>query len=369
MKIYLVGGAVRDKLLGLPIKEKDWVVVNATVQEMLALGYRQVGKEFPVFLHPKTGEEYALARMERKVKLGYQGFSFDASPDISLEEDLLRRDLTINAMAEAEDGKLIDPYHGRDDLKAKLLRHVSPAFAEDPVRILRVGRFLARYASLGFSLAPETISLMKNMVQAGEVNALVAERVWKELERALSEKNPEKFFAALAACSALPILFPDIQMDEAGIKALIAAAKLTNKSAICFAALLHTLDTKQIAALSLRYRIPNHFKDLANLTALHHAKALSSKKLPAESILKLFNSMDVYRREPRFLDFLIACKAIADMNNTAFDMQWLHEGVKAVKSVNVPALIAENLSGQALAIAIMEKRLGKIKEWLEGEKK
>ena len=274
MKIYLVGGAVRDKLLGLPIKEKDWVVVNATVDDMLALRYRQVGKEFPVFLHPKTGEEYALARMERKVKPGYQGFTFDTSPDVSLEEDLIRRDLTVNAMAEGEDGKLTDPYGGKKDLDAKVLRHVSPAFAEDPVRILRVGRFFARYAQLGFTIAPETIALMKQMVQAGEVNALVAERVWKELERALGEKNPEKFFEALAICDALPILFPGIQINSDGMKALTAAAILSDKSVIRFAALLHALpDAKQtISSLCDRYRVPNSFRELALLTATHYAK-------------------------------------------------------------------------------------------------
>src|SRR3990167_6080610 len=227
MKIYLVGGAVRDQLLGLPVKEQDWVVVGATIEEMLTAGYRQVGKEFPVFLHPKTGEEYALARMERKINPGYKGFTFDTSKDVTLEEDLSRRDLTINAMAETPEGELVDPFHGKKDLEQKILRHVSPAFAEDPVRILRVGRFLARYAHLGFHIAPETITLMRHMVKVGEVNALVAERVWKELERALGEKNPEKFFEALANCEALAILFPDLPIDSIGIKALVKATQLT----------------------------------------------------------------------------------------------------------------------------------------------
>src|SRR3990167_2277218 len=231
MKIYLVGGAVRDKLLGWPVKERDWVVVGATVNDMLGLGYRQVVKEFPVFLHPKTNEEYALARMERKTEPGYKGFAFDSSPTVTLEEDLLRRDLTINAMAiavEDVDKKkpaIIDPYHGQDDLNKKLLRHVSPAFAEDPVRILRVGRFLARYASLGFKVAPETTELMCKMTAAGEVDALVAERVWKELERALGEKNPEKFFDVLASCHAMSILFPHLHVDGAGMAALKEAVK------------------------------------------------------------------------------------------------------------------------------------------------
>lgn len=195
MKIYLVGGAVRDQVLGLPVKEKDWVVVGATVDDMLRAGYRQVGKDFPVFLHPKTGEEYALARTERKVGRGYTGFAFDAAPTVSLEEDLKRRDLTINAMAQTSTGEIIDPYHGQEDLEKKILRHVSPAFAEDPVRILRVARFNARF---GFDVAPDTLQLMRKMVAQGEVDALVAERVWKELERALLEQHPENFFYCIS---------------------------------------------------------------------------------------------------------------------------------------------------------------------------
>src|SRR3990167_4434003 len=242
MKIYLVGGAVRDQLLGLPVKERDWVVVGATINDMLKLGYKQVGKEFPVFLHPKTKEEYALARMERKVKPGYQGFTFDTSPIVTLEDDLIRRDLTINAMAEDEDGALIDPYHGKADLEAKILRHTSPAFSEDPVRILRLARFLARFASLGFSIAQETHDLMQTMVQNGEVDALVPERVWKEFERSLREPNPEKFFEVLAACHALPRLFPSIAIKSDGMAALLAATTLTRQPLVRFAALLH--DTK-----------------------------------------------------------------------------------------------------------------------------
>lgn len=370
MKIYLVGGAVRDKLLGVPVNERDYVVVHATIDDMLALGYRQVGKEFPVFLHPKTNEEYALARMERKVKPGYQGFSFDTSPTVTLEEDLIRRDLTINAMAEDQDGSLIDPYGGQQDLKAKLLRHVSPAFAEDPVRILRLGRFYARYASLGFQIAPETIELMKKMVQAGEVNALVAERVWKELERALGEKNPEKFFEALDSCGALPILFPTIQMEGAGIKALIAAAYLDNNPLIRFAVLLFALpDAKQaIADLCNRYRVPNDFRELATLTALHHEKAIHFNQLTADALLTLFNALDIYRREPRFHLFLITCKAIANAAHESFDMQTLHAGAHAAKSADVQTLLAQGLTGKALADAIMDSRLIKIEDWLKNKK-
>ncbi len=368
MKIYLVGGAVRDKLLGLPVKERDWVVVGASVNDMMKLGYKQVGKEFPVFLHPKTGEEYALARMERKVKPGYKGFSFDTSPDVSLEDDLIRRDLTINAMAETEDGTLIDPYQGKRDLEQKMLRHVSPAFAEDPVRILRVGRFLARYAYLGFRVAPDTIALMRNMVEAGEVNALVAERVWKELERALSEKNPEKFFEVLAVCGALPILFPGHDMQGPGIKALKAAVQLTRDPPIRFAALMNTLDdldklSNYINELCHRYRIPNAYKELAKLTARYHAQALRAKSMSAEELVQLFYALDIFRREQRFNQFLIACQAIEE----EFNSHWLKACAHAAKSYDVQELIAQGLNGQALAVKIKEKRREKIEEWLYSE--
>src|SRR3990167_1942182 len=250
MKIYLVGGAIRDQLLGLPIKERDYVVEGATIEDMLKLGYRQVGKEFPVFLHPKTNEEYALARMERKVKPGYKGFTFDTSPNVSLEDDLLRRDLTINAMAETPDGELVDPYGSKKDLDEKILRHVSMAFAEDPVRILRIGRFLARYYHLGFRIADETMTLMTSMVKAGEVDALVAERVWKELERALGEKNPEQFFRVLEQCEALVKLFPEIATKPDCISWIAthpSGARDDNAcSDIRFAVLLHTCDKQEI---------------------------------------------------------------------------------------------------------------------------
>ncbi|MBV8802084.1 MAG: multifunctional CCA tRNA nucleotidyl transferase/2'3'-cyclic phosphodiesterase/2'nucleotidase/phosphatase, partial [Gammaproteobacteria bacterium] len=254
MKIYLVGGAVRDQLLGIPVKEKDWVVTGATVQDMLNQGFRQVGKDFPVFLHPKTHEEYALARIERKIGRGYTGFTFDTSPTVTLEEDLLRRDLTINAIAETPEGEIIDPYHGREDLAKKILRHVSSAFAEDPVRILRVGRFAARF---NFPVAEETINLMKQMVAAGEVDALVPERVWKELERALTEKYPFQFFAVLEKCEALEILFPHISIDNPGILALKQDIHLPTNSQVRLAILLHALSIEDINTFCDRYRIRN----------------------------------------------------------------------------------------------------------------
>jgi len=368
MKIYLVGGAIRDYMLHLPVKERDWVVVGATENDMLKLGYKQVGKEFPVFLHPKTGEEYALARMERKTKPGYKGFVFDTSPAVALTDDLLRRDLTINAMAQTEEGELIDPYHGKQDLEKKILRHVSPAFAEDPVRILRIARFLARYAHQGFHIAPETITLMRSMVASGEVDALVAERVWKELERALAEKNPEQFFAVLAKCDALHTLFPNLPIDGMGMKALIAATPITQQPIIRFAALLHALPEPKQAVLSLakRYRIPNQFQTLALLTALHHQKALQAPNLSAEELLQLLYSLDVFRREERFKDFLAACQAIASTQGAHFEPNWLMKCTRKVKSIDIQPLIAQGFEGQKLANKIKEERYKKLAKWLTG---
>ncbi len=337
MKIYLVGGAVRDEKLGRPIKERDYVVVGASVQEMKDLGYRQVGKEFPVFLHPKTGEEYALARLEKKVNPGYTGFTFDTSPDVALVDDLRRRDLTINAMAETSDGELIDPYHGMDDIKAKMLRHVSPAFGEDPVRILRVARFYARYAHLGFRVADETINLMREMVACGEIKALVAERVWKEVERALGEKNPAKFFELLNQCDALASLFPELSLQSDGMRALIAATDLSADTLIRFAALLHTFSEakKTIPAFCKRYRVPNAYRELALLAALHHAHALNAKNLSADELLDLFMKLDIFRREARFEKFLVVVAAIAHVRGVSFDAAWVKECAGAAKGLDI----------------------------------
>jgi tRNA nucleotidyltransferase (CCA-adding enzyme) len=276
MEIYLVGGAVRDRLLGLPVKEKDWVVVGATADDMLKKGYRQVGKDFPVFLHPKTREEYALARMERKVGRGYTGFDFDASPAVTLEQDLLRRDLTINAIAERSDGGLVDPYQGKADLDKKILRHVSPAFVEDPVRILRVARFTARFAQFGFTVADETVKLMQAMVKSGEVDALVAERVWKELERALQEASPAEFFHVLTACGADKVLFPALQ--ETNLTALLRAAALSTDGEVRFAALLYNLSRQDIQDFCDRYRVPGTYRELALLVAAHHHDYVEADK-------------------------------------------------------------------------------------------
>ena len=367
MKIYLVGGAVRDQLLGIPIKERDYVVVGATEEDMRHLGYTQVGKEFPVFLHPKTKEEYALARAERKVTAGYKGFTFDTSQEVNLENDLKRRDLTINAMAiDQETNHLIDPYGGKTDLHHKILRHVSSAFIEDPVRILRVARFYARYAYLGFRIAEETILLMQKMVALGEVNALVPERVWKEFERALLEKNPEKFFEALALCEALPILFPDLSLSQIGMKALIAATSLTMDGSIRFASLFHDLpeSKKSISLLSKRYCLPNVYQELATLVAEHHEKALKARTLSADDLLDLLSALDIFRREKRFEKFLVACQAIADANKISFDPTFLMACMKTAKSVDVQELIDQGLTDQALAEQLKKRRREKIKAFI-----
>lgn len=366
MEFYLVGGAVRDKLLNLPIKERDWVVVNATPNEMIALGYRQVGKDFPVFLNPKTNEEYALARRERKVGPGYKGFTFDTSQLVKLEEDLARRDLTINAMAESKSGQIIDPYHGKQDLEKKVLRHVSPAFSEDPVRVLRVCRFLARYYHLGFKIAPETLLLMKQMVINGEVNALVPERVWKETERALSEKNPEQFFLALDQCGALPILFPELSLKSTGIDALVTATKHHEATPIRYAVLFFdvTEPKSDLLTLAARLRVPSAYHDLALLTARHHMTMINAHKLTSHQLLDLFYQLDVFRREPRFNQLVTTCAMIAETEKHFFAINWLKECVQNVKSFPVAQLLAQGLSGQELAESLKRQREEIIKDFI-----
>ncbi len=365
MIIYLVGGAVRDQLLGLPVKEKDWVVVGATVEQMLQQHYRQVGKEFPVFLHPQTHEEYALARKERKVAPGYKGFTFEANENVTLEDDLLRRDLTINAMAQSLEGELIDPYHGKEDLERKILRHVSPAFAEDPVRILRVARFAARYAQRGFIVAPETIQLMQNMVKAGEVDALVAERVWKEFERALSESSPNCFFKVLAECQALSILFPMIQLNSAGLKALEIASQLSQDTLVRYAALMHDRNLEDLAWISKRYRLPTEYRQVAQMLITHQHDLLHFDTLQAAAVLNLLSSMDALRREKRFLRVLEAMQAIAQLKQKPFSIQTVITLWHMVKQIDIQPLIKQGLPGALLAEKIKSLRLEKIAEFLK----
>ncbi len=344
MEIYLVGGAVRDKLLGIPIKDRDYVVVGATPEEMEKKGFKPVGADFPVFLHPETKEEYALARTERKSGKGYKGFTVYAAPDVTLEDDLRRRDLTINAMAEAEDGTLIDPFDGQADLREGYLRHVAPAFVEDPVRVLRVARFAARFDQRGFRVAHDTHALMKEMVDNGEVDHLVAERVWAELEAVLGEAKPSRFFDVLRGCGALARLFPEIDAlfgvpqpeahhpeIDTGVHCMMVldqAAALTEDTRVRFAALVHDLgkgttpekDWPQhiahedrgvalVKALCQRFRIPNDYRDLAVITARYHTHCHRADELKPQTLLKTLEGLDAFRKPERFELFLVACEA------------------------------------------------------------
>ena len=308
MQVYLVGGAVRDELLGRAVRERDWVVVGATPAELEHLGYRAVGRDFPVFLHPETQEEYALARLERKVGPGYRGFITDFSPAVTLEQDLRRRDLTINAMARDGTGRIIDPHGGQADLKARRLRHVSPAFAEDPVRILRVARFAARFAGLGFEVAPETMALMRNMVEAGEAGALVSERVWRELERALGEGAAQRCLEVLRDCGALAVLLPEIASPEAATAAITALSTAAARGAttpVRWAAMLAGLPVGQIEALSERLRVPNSYRELAVLSARLESKLREGAgAADPDWLLQLLELADAFRRPERFAQWL-----------------------------------------------------------------
>ena len=345
MEVYLVGGAVRDELLGVTVTEQDWVITGATREELLENDFKPVGKSFPVFLHPDTKEEYALARTEKKVAGGYHGFDFDASPSVSLEEDLLRRDLTINAMAKNADGEIIDPYGGLTDLADRILRHVSDAFAEDPVRVLRVARFMARYERFGFKIAPKTIELMQQMALQGELEFLVPERVWREMSRALEEQAPVAFFQTLRECGALHIILPELDQlyqipQEEDIHpernvgthtelTLRQVAHLTEKPWIRFAALLHDIgksvtpksnwpehpnhheqSQEIIRAICERLNVPNNYKDLALLTARYYGEVNLALKWNCEQTLDFLDAFDVIRKPERFWDFLLAAKSI-----------------------------------------------------------
>jgi tRNA nucleotidyltransferase (CCA-adding enzyme) len=343
LKVYCVGGAVRDRLLGLPVQDHDWVVVGSTPEQMVARGFKPVGSDFPVFLHPDTHEEYALARTERKVAQGYKGFTVYAAPEVTLEQDLLRRDFTINAIAQDAAGNLIDPYGGQADLQAGVLRHVSDAFAEDPVRILRAARFVARF---GFSIAPETLALMRAMVDNGEVDALVAERVWQELARGLMEKQPSHFFTTLRECGALRKILPEVDAlfgvpqpahyhpeIDCGIHTLLVVDEAASQGHVLevrFAALAHDLgkattpeDTLPrhighemrsvdlLKVMSQRLRVPADCRDLALLVAQYHSHVHRARELRADTIVKLFDSCDLWRKPQRFAQILLACECDA----------------------------------------------------------
>jgi len=397
MKTYLVGGAVRDEILGYPFKEKDWVVVGATVDDMLAAGYQQVGKDFPVFLHPKTKEEHALARTERKTAAGYKGFEVHASPDVTLEDDLIRRDLTINAIAKDEDGNFIDPYHGIPDIKNKILRHVSDAFQEDPVRILRIARFMARYAHLGFTIADETLMLMKTMVAAGEVDALVPERVWQEMQKALTEKTPTAFINTLRDCGALKKILPEVDClfgvpqpvehhpeIDTGIHTLMVleqACKLSNDADVRFAALVHDLGKgttpkeewpRHIAheargadivkKMCQRLRIPNEYRDLAERTARFHLHYHRALELKPATVVKTLEQLDAFRKPERFEKFLLASEADA-RGRPGYETiklvqgDYFRQALKAAKDINIAELRDLGFENMALANKIKDVRI------------
>ncbi len=399
MKIYLVGGAVRDQLLGLPIKDHDWVVVGGTQDSMLSQGFQQVGADFPVFLHPKTKEEYALARTERKKGSGYLGFECHASPDVTLEDDLKRRDLTINAMA-SSDGKIIDPYNGQNDLNDKILRHVSDAFSEDPLRILRVARFSARFDHLGFSIAKETMNLMKDIVNSGEASHLVAERVWQETARALSEQSPWVYFDTLRACGALKVLFPELdklfgipqpkahhpEIDTGvhSIMSLKAACELSQDVSVRFAALVHDLGKgltpesalpshhgheksgiAPIKALCNRFRAPNDVRTLALLAGEFHTHVHRAFDLKPATILKVIKSSDAFRNTDRFEQLLTVCEADAK-GRTGFESteypqrQFFLDAFNVAQSVKPSDLIEQGFSGKALGQAIQRSQQDQI---------
>jgi len=354
MKIYSVGGSVRDELLGLPVTERDHVVVGGTAKALLAQGFKQVGKSFPVFLHPKTNEEYALARTETKVGLGYHGFTFVANEEVTLEEDLARRDLTINAIAKDDVGNLYDPYHGVDDIKNKWLRHVSPAFVEDPVRLLRVARFLARFAALGFKIAPETMQLLQDMVQKGETKALVPERVWQECEKALGEKNPHAFFETLYQTAALWDVFAVPQdFDFAGaVKRLDKAATTVFDKALRLAVFLSPdfHDTKKVLD---KLKAPKYYQSRAQ-QLYQFAPELTMGQYRAESILKILRSHPAIVADDILQQFLNACFVIQGIEpkNLNEIIQKLYEFQKAVNAIKSETFIKKGLSGVQLGQAI-----------------
>ena len=382
MKTYLVGGAIRDKLLNIPVRDRDWVVVGSTAKELTSLGFSQVGKGFPVFLHPKTKQEYALARTEKKISSGYTGFEINAAPDVTLEEDLKRRDLTINAIAESTHGELIDPYGGRQDIKARKLRHVSEAFREDPLRVLRVARFAAKLAHLGFSIAEETLLLMKDISQSDQLETLSAERVWQELESALRTTSPAIFISTLKDCGALETILPEVNAlfgvpqpkeqypkIDTGLHALLRleqAAKITEDTIVRFATLIQDVGKgvteksqwpnhhgHELLGLPLqisianRMRIPKEHAELAALVCEHHTKLYSLDRLKPSTVLSLFESLDAIRRPMRLENFLLACEADArgrkEFENTNYPYRkYLNSLLSAVCAMNVKELLLKN---------------------------
>ncbi|NHQ88904.1 multifunctional CCA tRNA nucleotidyl transferase/2'3'-cyclic phosphodiesterase/2'nucleotidase/phosphatase [Janthinobacterium lividum] len=337
MKIYTVGGAVRDQLLGLPVKDRDYVVVGATPDDMLRQGFRPVGKDFPVFLHPKTQEEYALARTERKTAPGYRGFVFHTAPDVTLEDDLVRRDLTINAIAQAEDGSLTDPFGGIEDIQNKVFRHVSHAFGEDPVRILRLARFAARFD--GFTVAPVTMALMRQMVLDGEVDALVAERVWQEVAKGLMESHPSRMLTVLQECGALARILPELIINEHLLHVIDSAAGAGHALCVRFAVLMLAVPLEQINALSERLRVPNDCRELAVMAAREQVAVAGALALNAGELVRLCERCDGLRKPQRFVQMLDAIACNVQAQDTAFPQSaWLQAMLAAVRGVDAGAL-------------------------------
>jgi tRNA nucleotidyltransferase (CCA-adding enzyme) len=400
MQVYLVGGAVRDEQLGIPVSERDWCVVGATPAELANQGYKQVGKDFPVFLHPKTGEEYALARTERKTAAGYHGFEFHTSPDVSIEDDLGRRDLTINAIAKDSDGDIVDPHDGMRDIEDRLLRHVSDAFAEDPVRILRVARFAARFSALGFRIAPETMQLMRSMVAEGEVDALVPDRVWKETESALVGNDSRVFIEVLRECGALRLLYPEIDVlygipqpekwhpeIDTGLHVMMVLEQAQERSGdleVRFAALVHDLGkgttprrswprhtgheqrgVKLIRNLAKRLPVPNSCRDLGMLTAEYHTHCHRAYELRADTVLRVLESADAFRRPERFEQFLLTCEADArgrkGLEQRDYAQADLFRGALTAALGIDSAGIAAGNEGNKIPTAIRKARLAAVK--------
>ncbi len=402
MKIYRVGGAVRDKLLNYPSDEVDWLVVGATPEEMIELGYVPVGNDFPVFIKPDTGEEYALARTERKSGHGYAGFTFHAAAGVSLEDDLVRRDLTINAMAEDDDGNLFDPHNGRGDLNNKLLRHVSDAFIEDPLRVLRVARFAARYHHLGFTIASETLELMTTISQSGELDHLVAERVWKETERALGERSPDIFIQTLRQCDALKILFPEVEKlfgvpqradyhpeIDTGIHTLMAlqqSARLSDRSAIRFAVLVHDLgkgitpdhvlpshrghEERGVALVNNicdRLKVPNDVRQLALAVTEYHLMCHKAQQLKPETIVNLLKGIGALKSRAKLEDFILCCEADA-RGRTGFEERdypssdYLRQALELITDVGVADLVEAGIDGAEIGRQLHLRRSARIAE-------
>ncbi|RMH12714.1 MAG: multifunctional CCA addition/repair protein [Gammaproteobacteria bacterium] len=397
MKIYQVGGSIRDELLGLPVKERDWVVVGGSRQLLLEQGYQQVGKDFPVFIHPETGEEYALARTERKVSAGYHGFEFDESGSVSLKEDLRRRDLTINTLARDSEGRILDFFGARRDLQNRVLRHVSPAFAEDPVRVLRLARFAARFHHLGFTIAPETLELVRTMSASGELSSLVPERIWKELYKSLLTLDPSRFIQCLRDGQALKVIFPEIERlfgvpqpekyhpeIDTGIHVMMAmdrARRISEAPEVVFAAMMHDLGkgltpasiwphhrghekrgVEPVSKLCKRLRVPNDFRELALLVTEHHTKLYRIAEMRSSTIVKLLLKLDAFRRRQRFNQFLEACQADVQgrlgKENEPFEYGRLWQGcVEAAEEVDIDRITTDKaLSGQEIGEAIFRQR-------------